>query len=100
MELTVECQTAGSRKQAKSLAPFWTNPSKFVWSQGTESIALALDGKIVERLLKKGAVNNTLIDLNITDIPWRGKTLLREVQTHPAKGSPLSPQLFCRSGSR
>ena len=31
-------------------------------------------------------MNNTIVDLNVTDIPWRGKTLLREVQTHPAKG--------------
>lgn len=54
--------------------------------------------KTVERLLKQGSVNNTLIDLNITDVPWRGKTLLREVQNHPAKGSPYHLSFFAVAG--
>jgi len=28
-------------------------------------------------------LNNTVINLNVPDLPWSGKTVLREVQTHP-----------------
>jgi large subunit ribosomal protein L25 len=66
--------------------------------KGTESIALTINAKTVERLLKQGSVNNTLIDLNVTDIPWRGKTLLREVQTHPAKGTTYHLSFFAVAG--
>jgi large subunit ribosomal protein L25 len=38
-------------------------------------------------LLRKAAVNNTMIDLQIPDMPWNGKALLREVQSHPWKNS-------------
>ena len=98
MELTVECQQREAGSKPKALRRSGLIPANLYGHNGTESIALALDGKIVERLLKKGAVNNTLIDLNITDIPWRGKTLLREVQTHPAKGSPYHLSFFAVAG--
>lgn len=98
MELTVECQKREAGSKPKALRRSGLIPANLYGHKGTESIALALDGKTVERLLKKGAVNNTLIDLNITDIPWRGKTLLREVQTHPAKGSPYHLSFFAVAG--
>ena len=98
MELTIECQQREAGSKPKALRRSGLIPANLYGHNGTESIALALDGKIVERLLKKGAVNNTLIDLNITDIPWRGKTLLREVQTHPAKGSPYHLSFFAVAG--
>jgi len=37
--------------------------------------------KSAETLLKRASVNNTLIQLNIPELRWRGNTLLREVQT-------------------
>ena len=98
MELTIECQQREAGSKPKALRRSGLIPANLYGHNGTESIALVLDGKIVERLLKKGAVNNTLIDLNITDIPWRGKTLLREVQTHPAKGSPYHLSFFAVAG--
>lgn len=98
MELTIECQKREAGSKPKALRRSGLIPANLYGHKGTESIALALDGKTVERLLKKGAVNNTLIDLNITDIPWRGKTLLREVQTHPAKGSPYHLSFFAVAG--
>lgn len=98
MELTVECQKRQPGSKPKALRRSGLIPANLYGHQGTESIALALDAKTVERLLKKNLVNNTLIDLNITDIPWRGKTLLREVQTHPAKGSPYHLSFFAVAG--
>ena len=54
---------------------------------GTESVEITLDAKVAETLVKKAALNNTLIQLNVTDMPWKGQTLLREVQAHPWRGS-------------
>jgi large subunit ribosomal protein L25 len=64
--------------------------------KGTESISLTVDAKTAERLLKKASLNNTIVDLNVTDIPWRGKTLIREVQNSSGKRFYLSSQLFRR----
>ena len=41
--------------------------------------------KDAQLLLKNASVNNTLVDLNIPDLPWNGKALIREVQAHPWK---------------
>lgn len=98
MELIVECQKREPGSKPRALRRSGLIPANLYGHQGTESIALTLDAKIVERLLKRGAVNNTLIDLNVSDIPWRGKTLLREVQTHPAKGSPYHLSFFAVAG--
>lgn len=98
MELTVECQKRPEGSKPRALRRGGLIPANLYGHKGTESISLTLDAKTVERLLKKGAVNNTLIDLNITDIPWRGKTLLREVQIHPAKGFPYHLSFFAVAG--
>lgn len=86
MELTVEGQKRQEGTKPKALRREGRIPANVYGHKGTESISLTVDAKTVERLLKKASVNNTIVDLNVTDIPWRGKTLLREVQTHPAKG--------------
>ncbi|NER32402.1 MAG: 50S ribosomal protein L25, partial [Symploca sp. SIO1C4] len=51
----------------------------------TESVPLTINVKTAETLLKQADVNHTLIQVNIPDLPWKGKALLREVQTHPWK---------------
>lgn len=60
MELTVECQKREAGSKPKALRRSGLIPANLYGHKGTESIALALDGKTVERLLKKGAVNSTL----------------------------------------
>lgn len=87
MELTVECQKRLEGTKPNALRREGRIPANLYGHKGTESISLTLDAKTAERLLKKASVNNTIIDLNVTDVPWRGKTLLREVQSHPAKRS-------------
>jgi large subunit ribosomal protein L25 len=52
---------------------------------------------MAETLLRKASVNNTLIHVNIPDIPWNGKALLREVQTHPWRGTPYHISFFAVS---
>jgi len=98
MELTVECQKREPGSKPKALRRAGLIPANLYGHNGTESVTLTLNAKTVEHLLKQGSVNNTLIELNVSDIPWRGKTLLREVQTHPAKGSPYHLSFFAVAG--
>ncbi|MBW4686164.1 MAG: 50S ribosomal protein L25/general stress protein Ctc [Komarekiella atlantica HA4396-MV6] len=98
MALTVECQKRPEGSKPGALRRSGEIPANLYGHKGTESISLTINAKTVERLLKKASVNNTLIDLNITDIPWRGKTLLRELQIHPAKGTPYHLSFFAVAG--
>ncbi len=98
MEFTVECQKREAGSKPRALRRAGLIPANLYGHKGTESISLTLKAKTVERLLKQGSVNNTLIDLNIPDIPWRGKTLLREAQIHPAKGWPYHLSFFAVAG--
>lgn len=86
MELTVECQKRTAESKPNTLRRHNLIPAVLYGHNGTESVALTLDAKVAETLVKKASLNNTLINLNIPDASWSGKTLLREVQTHPAKG--------------
>ncbi|NDJ21166.1 50S ribosomal protein L25/general stress protein Ctc [Nostoc sp. B(2019)] len=98
MALTVECQKRPEGSKPRALRRSGEIPANLYGHKGTESISLTINAKTVERLLKKASVNNTLIDLNVTDIPWRGKTLLRELQIHPAKGTPYHLSFFAVAG--
>ncbi|MBG1267453.1 50S ribosomal protein L25/general stress protein Ctc [Nostoc sp. WHI] len=98
MALTVECQKRPEGSKPRALRRSGEIPANLYGHKGTESISLTINAKTVERLLKRASVNNTLIDLNITDIPWRGKALLRELQIHPAKGTPYHLSFFAVAG--
>jgi large subunit ribosomal protein L25 len=87
MELTVECQKRPEGSKPNALRRTGLIPANLYGHKGTESISLTLNAKEAERLLKKAAVNNTIVQLNIPEINWRGQTIIREVQKHPAKGS-------------
>ncbi|QSJ16861.1 50S ribosomal protein L25/general stress protein Ctc [Nostoc sp. UHCC 0702] len=98
MPVTVECQKRPEGSKPKALRRSGEIPANLYGHKGTESISLTINAKTVERLLKKASVNNTLIDLNVTDIPWRGKAILRELQVHPAKGTPYHLSFFAVAG--
>lgn len=85
MELTVECQKRVEGSKPRALRRAGLIPANLYGHKGAESIALTVNAKTLETLLKKASVNNTVIDVSIPDLSWRGKTLLREVQVHPAK---------------
>ncbi|MBX9254588.1 50S ribosomal protein L25/general stress protein Ctc [Desmonostoc muscorum CCALA 125] len=98
MAITVECQKRPEGSKPKALRRSGEIPANLYGHKGTESISLTINAKTVERLLKRASVNNTLIDLNVTDVPWRGKALLRELQIHPAKGTPYHLSFFAVAG--
>jgi len=98
MAITVESLKRPEGSKPRALRRSGLIPANLYGHKGTESISLTIEAKTVERLLKRASVNNTLIDLNITDIPWRGKALLRELQIHPAKGTPYHLSFFAVAG--
>ena len=62
-------------------------PATVYGHKGAESISISLDAKEATTLLRQATINNTMIEVNVTDGDFKGKTLLREVQNHPYKNS-------------
>ena len=89
MDVTVECQKRPEGSKPRALRRSGLVPAVLYGHKGAESVALTLSAKTAETLLKKATVNNTLVQVNIPDISWSGKALLREVQTHPWKRTSL-----------
>ena len=87
MEVTVECQKRPEGMNPRALRRSGLIPAVLYGHKGTESVSLTLNAKTAETLLKKATVNNTLVEVKIPDLPWSGKALLREVQTHPWKNA-------------
>ncbi|PSO60053.1 MAG: 50S ribosomal protein L25 [Cyanobacteria bacterium QH_2_48_84] len=85
MQVTVECQKRPEGTKPHVLRREGLIPAAIYGHNGAESISMALKAKDTERLLKKASVNNTLVDVNIPHVPWRGRALIRDVQTHPWK---------------
>ena len=85
MELTVECNKRPEGSKPRSLRRAGKIPAVLYGHKGTESMALIMDAKTAEVLVKKSSVNNTLIQVNVPELSWSGKALLREVQSHPWK---------------
>ena len=85
MSLTVECKTRTVGSKPRALRREGLIPAALYGHKGAESVSLTMDAKEAQVLLKKAAINNTLVDLNIPDIPWNGKAIIREVQAHPWK---------------
>ncbi|MEO1144633.1 MAG: 50S ribosomal protein L25/general stress protein Ctc [Cyanobacteria bacterium J06638_22] len=87
MDITVECKVRSEQEKPNALRRQGMIPAVLYGHKGTESVSLVLDGMKVKRLLKNAQLNNTVINLNVPDLPWSGKTVLREVQTHPWRTS-------------
>jgi large subunit ribosomal protein L25 len=94
MEIAVECQKRAEGSKPNALRRSGLIPAVLYGHNGSESISLTIPAKTVETLLKQRVVNNVLIDLDIPEISWKGKTLLREVQRHPWKGFPYHLSFF------
>lgn len=87
MELTLECQARPEGSKPNALRRSGRIPAVLYGHKGAESVSLTVDAKTADILLRKAALNNTLVELNIPELPWKGKALLREVQTHPWRGN-------------
>ena len=87
MDITVECKVRSEKEKPNALRRQGMIPAVLYGHKGTESVSLTLDSMKAKRLLKDAQLNNTVITLNVPDLPWSGKTVLREVQTHPWRTS-------------
>jgi len=78
-----ECQTRPQDSKPKVLRRQGYIPAVLYGHQGSQSLSLMAKAKDVEKLLKEASINNTLVNVTISDQSWNGKALIREVQTHP-----------------
>lgn len=85
MNISVECQSRQEGSKPRALRREGLIPAALYGHDGAKSISLTIPAKAAQMLLRDAAVNNTLIDLKIPDISWKGKALIREVQAHPWK---------------
>ena len=85
MNITVECKTRPEGSKPRALRREGLIPAALYGHDGANSLSLTIPTKQAQVLLRNAAVNNTLIDLKIPDIDWKGKALIREVQAHPWK---------------
>src|SRR5689334_2293039 len=87
MELAIECTPRPAGSKANALRRSGLIPVVLYGHNGTDSVSLTVNAKSAETLVRKASLNNTLVQVNIADQSWNGKALLREVQTHPWKGT-------------
>lgn len=86
MELSIECSKRDmSAKNPRALRREGLIPAVLYGHNGDESVSLTVGQRDAEKLVRQASENNTLINVNVPDMPWKGKALLREVQTHPWK---------------
>ena len=94
MSITVECQKRPEGSKPRALRRQGLIPAALYGHNGAESVSLAMNSKDAQILLRNAAINNTLVDLNIPDISWSGKAIIREVQAHPWKRTLLHLSFF------
>lgn len=85
MELSITCSKRDLEQKPKAIRRAGRLPAVLYGHKGAESIALTVDGREAEFLVRDAAINNTLVNVSVPDMPWQGKALIREVQSHPWK---------------
>lgn len=87
MSVTLECQKRPENSKSRALRREGLIPANLYGHDGANSVHLVVKQKEAEMLLRKAAVNKTIVDVNIPDLSWQGTTVIREVQTHPWQGT-------------
>ncbi len=100
MEITLECQARPEASKPRALRREGLIPANLYGHKGAESMSLVFGQKQAINLLKKASLNNTLIDLTISDLDWKGTVLIREVQSHPWKRTVHHISFFCPSADK
>jgi large subunit ribosomal protein L25 len=85
MQITIDCHKRAAGSKPNALRRSGQIPAVLYGHKGNESLELTIDAKKAEFLVRDASVNNTLIDINVPEVPWTGKALLREIQVHPWK---------------
>ena len=85
MNISVECKSRPEGSKPRALRREGLIPAALYGHDGANSLSLTIPAKEAQLLLREAAINNTLVDLKVPDISWKGKALIREVQAHPWK---------------
>ncbi len=85
MSISVTCKTRSEESKPRALRREGLLPVALYGHDGANSVSLTMPAKEAQVLLKKAAINNTLVDLEVPELSWNGKALIREVQAHPWK---------------
>lgn len=85
MSITIECQKRPEGSKPNALRREGLIPATLYGHQGAESVSLTVKQKEAQTLLKQASVNQTVVEVQVPDLSWRGKALIREVQSHPWK---------------
>ena len=85
MNISVTCKTRAEDSKPRTLRREGLLPVALYGHDGANSVSLTMPAKEAQVLLKKAAINNTLVDVDVPELSWNGKALIREVQAHPWK---------------
>jgi len=85
MELSIECSKRDNSANPRAIRREGMLPAVLYGHNGNESVSLVVNERDAEKLVRDASINNTLITVKVPDMPWSGKALLREVQSHPWK---------------
>jgi large subunit ribosomal protein L25 len=96
MSLTIECKKRPEGIKANALRRDGSIPANIYGHKGTESISLVVDAKDAVNLLKQAKVGETLVDVDIPELSWKGKAVIQEVQAHPWKRSLYHLSFFAK----
>lgn len=100
MNISVECKSRPEGSKPRALRREGLIPAALYGHDGANSLSLTIPAKEAQLLLREAAINNTLIDLKVPDISWKGKALIREVQAHPWKRTLHHLSFFTVSADR
>ena len=100
MNISVECKSRPEGSKPRALRREGLIPAALYGHDGANSLSLIIPAKEAQLLLREAAINNTLIDLKVPDISWKGKALIREVQAHPWKRTLHHLSFFTVSADR
>lgn len=86
MELSLNCEMRSPDAKPRALRREGLIPASLYGHDGSNSLALTVNGKDAITLLRYATVNGSIVDLSIPDKSWTGKVLIREAQMHPWRG--------------
>jgi len=98
MELTIECTSRDPKAKGNALRRQGLLPAVLYGHNGTDSLSLTIPILDAEALLRRASVNNTLVNVKVPDASWKGKALIREVQSHPWKEKLIHLSFFAVAG--
>lgn len=94
MSLSIECKKRPEGSQPNALRREGLIPASLYGHDGANSLSLIVNAKEAVNLLKKVSVNETVVEVQIPELSWVGKALIREVQAHPWKRTVLHLSFF------